>query len=215
MRKLTHVYPRAFTIVELLVSVAIVAILAAIVFPVISGMVEQSRVTKDASNLRNIGVASQLFASDNQIYPGNLTIPDDSENASVSGYLITKDNNRLFKQIDPYVEAGGSTEAYKTSVFASPLKSEDDPGYTYPIHYIQNQNTSFLLSSRAVDPANIVFLTINNGNSYQFWWATAGDRIGYPINDDTQTHALMLDGSIRTLTSDEMVEEIIQPEWVQ
>lgn len=52
-----------FTIVELLVVIAIIALLAALLFPAVSGARKKSQTASCASNLRQIGVANLLFAS--------------------------------------------------------------------------------------------------------------------------------------------------------
>ncbi len=56
---------RAFTLVELLVVVAIVAILAAILFPVFAQAKEAAKKTACLSNERGIGTAAALYMNDN------------------------------------------------------------------------------------------------------------------------------------------------------
>lgn len=54
----------AFTLIELLVVIAIVAILAAILFPVFSHVRENARRTVCVSNLKQLGLAWQMYAGD-------------------------------------------------------------------------------------------------------------------------------------------------------
>lgn len=55
----------AFTLIELLVVLAIVMILAALLFPVFSRVRENGRAISCASNLRQVGMALQQYADDN------------------------------------------------------------------------------------------------------------------------------------------------------
>ena len=56
---------RAFTLIELLVVVATITILAALAVPVFNSALERAKATKDMSNLRQIGTATQLYMNDN------------------------------------------------------------------------------------------------------------------------------------------------------
>lgn len=54
----------AFTLIELLTAVAIVAVLAAILFPVLAQARDKARQTACVSNLRQLGAATLLYAQD-------------------------------------------------------------------------------------------------------------------------------------------------------
>jgi len=70
---------RAFTLIELVVVIAVIFILGALVLRVSSGVIERGKATKDMSNLRQIGIAIQTYLNDNdQILPATTTWPGTS-----------------------------------------------------------------------------------------------------------------------------------------
>ncbi len=64
---------RGFTLIELLVVIAIIAILAAILFPIFAKARAAAMASGCESNLKQIGIAMNMYASDNEeTYPTNL-----------------------------------------------------------------------------------------------------------------------------------------------
>jgi len=60
---------RGFTLIEILVVVAIIAILAALVGPRIIGTTDEAKVTEAKAQMRNLETALKLFKLNNGFYP--------------------------------------------------------------------------------------------------------------------------------------------------
>lgn len=63
---------RAFTLIELIVVIGVIAILAALLLPVLSHAKARARRTVCMNNLHQIGLSMQMYVSDHNIYPSAL-----------------------------------------------------------------------------------------------------------------------------------------------
>ena len=85
---------RGFTLIELLVVIAIIAILAAMLFPVFARAREAARKTACMSNLRQLGMASHMYAQDHDEW-----LPCDYHACNSS-----TTHSRLVAQVLPYIK---------------------------------------------------------------------------------------------------------------
>lgn len=85
----------AFTMLELLAAIAILAILASLVIPFVSDMTEKSRSTKCLGNMRQIGAALTMYAADNDGH--NPPLVDGSgkdwDQGAIFPYLTARTNS--------------------------------------------------------------------------------------------------------------------------
>jgi len=101
---------KAFTLVELLVVIGIIALLLSILIPALGRARDASRTLKCLSNLRQLGLAFQMYATANKNYvpyPTTTLIASDP----TQGFL-------WFNAIDPYLKANTKQQAGRTGVAA-------------------------------------------------------------------------------------------------
>ena len=94
---------RGFTLIELLVVIAIIAILAAILFPVFARARENARKSTCQSNLKQIGVASSMYAQDYDGIHCYYGLPGGHTGltGNALNYYVSKD------LLDPYIKNQG------------------------------------------------------------------------------------------------------------
>lgn len=79
---------KGFTLIELMIVIAIIAILAAILVPNFIRARAQGQVTSCKSNLKNIGTACEMYATDNGgRYPKELKKLTDKDKNGVQPYM--------------------------------------------------------------------------------------------------------------------------------
>lgn len=125
-----------FTLVELLIVLGIIAVLAAIIFPIFASVREKGRRTACLSNERQLGIAMQQYVADeNGVFPNELVFPGDKWVTGSYPYV---------KDIALYRCSDGNADTYGCS---------PSPQTGFPLGYGLNTNLGhFQDSARPLRP---------------------------------------------------------------
>ena len=115
----------AFSLVELLVIIACIAVLAGILIPVVNTVREKSRTTQCANNMRQLGTAFNLYVAEN-----NMRVPNQP-----TGVVAPGNNVTYWERLAPYTgftgEMRASDEAARGSVMHCPNHTEWEGAFSY------------------------------------------------------------------------------------
>jgi prepilin-type N-terminal cleavage/methylation domain-containing protein/prepilin-type processing-associated H-X9-DG protein len=143
---------RAFTLIELLVVIAIIAILAAILFPVFAQAKEAAKASACLSNMKQVGIATQLYLGDNDdrmffrasTNPGSTRINEAIPN--------TNNAARWWNILTPYTKA---KEIFRCPSDPAPTMSVDINGnLTVPRSFVANAAAESLNMSQVSRPSD-------------------------------------------------------------
>ena len=181
---------RAFTLIELLVVISIIAILAAILFPVFSQAKAAAKATACLSNMKQIGLAVTLYEtdSDDQLFfravsansVGRTHVPNPT-------FLSKTINPTVFYQeqwynlLIPYVK---STKMWSCPADPTPTLSADSNGaLTIPRSYMVSSTIEDLNSSQVPNPVNAIVVTEKLSAKADTWLDQMdGDMLPQQVN---------------------------------
>ncbi|HTH48127.1 MAG TPA: type II secretion system protein [Candidatus Limnocylindria bacterium] len=185
MQVLPHRFGRrsrgAFTLIELLVVIAIISILASMLLPSLGGAKQQARMILCVNNLRQMGIAVQLYVDDNeQRYPEASYADLDPITGQANGkaHLVTQTLGGR-DPLPPYAAQYNSARARPLWTYVKPsdvFKCPDDRGQ--PSFGFAPSNYKAIGCSYQYNAAK---LTLVAGGSYKgrpsgSWETIAGKR---------------------------------------
>jgi len=200
---------RAFTLVEMIVVMAIIGVLAAILIPTIRAAMVRAKVSAIAADLSNLDAALNQFKEKYQIYPPGWSNLDLTVPANMN-YLvrsiqkmwprITRNELALFAEIVnhrgshvPASELQFEMDAAEALVFWLGGFSEDPnrpfTGFGGPFSGGErNQDNAYFPwdSERLTETGQSVMytITLKNGNTYTFLARESDDEVAYGLKND-------------------------------
>lgn len=164
---------RAFTLIELLIVIAIISILAAILFPVFAQAREKARSIACLSNMKQLGTAVQMYVTD---YDERLYVRYSAAGANRANAALSGSSNpvKWWNLLMPYAK---SVNVFSCPSDPAPTPSADANGaLTVPRSYLACASAEGLSLAQLDDPVETMVLTEK--------WPTVTDSWIEPFNGD-------------------------------
>ncbi len=200
MKKLNN---KGFTIVELVIVVAVIAILAAVLIPTISSLIKTAQTSADVTLVKNVNL---FLATERALEGKNATMQDALDDALEGGYDITKltptnsDNLILWDQESDnfvlfangkYNNAGAEVAVDEADPYKLWNISDTTEGSKYSVYYTGNA-TEVTVNGVGFDAGNSNVATVNyentTGTAKNVDICTNGGALNVKAATDTVNH---------------------------
>lgn len=212
---------RGFTLIEILLVIAIVAVLAAILFPVFASVREKGRQISCVSNLHQLGLAVQLYAQDSDdILPlGGDPIDTQTEawKTSLSGkyWALAQHLPPLPKVLGPYAAGSGVWRCPSDTGFDVPDLDGDVPLPAHPSSHAAYGSSYFYHTELAFRQETLAGMAAydrrppyaeHGASEMSLLWDISGDWHGREDASGKRFNVLMGDGHVKAMSYDALSE---------
>jgi prepilin-type N-terminal cleavage/methylation domain-containing protein/prepilin-type processing-associated H-X9-DG protein len=174
---------RGFTLVELLVVVAVIALLAALLFPALAGARDKARQATCVSNLKQIGLAAALYIQDyDEHYPlGHSPTSDPITRADDNGYEM-----HFIDLMRPYIKNNRNEGVWRCPNDRSRLfdeyKSDTTTKKEFRVSYSINAWFEYGAPvAEVAEPARKVYVLESTDDDHFHWWELGRSKVNDPI----------------------------------
>jgi prepilin-type processing-associated H-X9-DG protein len=166
----------AFTLIDLLVVIAVIALLAALLFPVLAGARKKGRQATCVSNLKQIGLAATLYMQDyDEHYPlGHSPASDPLTRADHNDYEM-----HFIDLLRPYIKNRRNEGVWRCPEDPSSRFDEDHEfRVSYSINAWFEYGTSL---AQVAAPAHKVYVLESTDDDHFHWWELGRHLVSDPI----------------------------------
>jgi prepilin-type processing-associated H-X9-DG protein/prepilin-type N-terminal cleavage/methylation domain-containing protein len=169
----TTTHPKAFSLLELLAVLAVIAALLGLMLPALAGVRTSSRTALCVSNLRQMAIAAQRYALEFQYFPPAIRYESDGTVTKIAWDWVTKDGA---------VVSPGSLWAFSDD----PGRVQQCPGYHGPSNFSGDPHTGYNYNTTHVG---------GEGRFMESWgWVKFRPGVRYSACRRTATVAMFGDG---------------------